>query len=259
VRIALAQMDVRWADPDANLTVARRMVARAADAGADLVLLPELWGSGYDLARAADYAAPLNMGLFQEMANLAREHDLYLLGSLLEVETGRVYNTAALYAPQGLVGRYRKIHRFGLMDEDRYLAAGDHPALCADLPWGATGLAICYDLRFPELFRGYAVQGARLILLPAEWPSPRIDHWRTLLRARAIENQCFVIGCNRVGADPNNAFGGASALIGPRGETLVEGGDGPELLVARIQVEQVDEARSYIPVLADRRPECYQL
>jgi predicted amidohydrolase len=118
-------------------------------------------------------------------------------------------------------------------------------------------LAICYDLRFPELFRGYALGGARLIVIPAQWPAPRIDHWRTLLRARAIENQCFVAGCNRVGTDPDNTFGGASAVIGPWGELLVEGGDQAALLVARITPAKVDEARRRIPVLSDRRPDRY--
>jgi len=145
------------------------------------------------------------------------------------------------------------------MQEDRYLAAGDQPALCEGTPWGTTALAICYDLRFPELFRTYALAGARLVLLPAQWPAPRNDHWRTLLRARAIENQCVVAGCNRVGADHNNFFGGASAVIGPWGELLVEGSDRAALLVAEVNFDAVEEARRRIPILSDRRPECYGL
>jgi predicted amidohydrolase len=252
-------MDVKWADPEANLATARQMIAQAAAQRADLVVLPELWGSGYDLANAADYATDLGTGLFHEMATSAREHDLHLAGSLLEASGERIYNTCALFGPQGLVGSYRKMHRFGLMQEDRYLGAGDQPALLTGLPWGKTALAVCYDLRFPELFRGYAVFGARLIVIPAQWPAPRIEHWRTLLRARAIENQCFVIGCNRVGADRDNVFGGASVVIGPWGELLVEGGDSPALLMAEVDLTEVEKARQRIPVLDDRRPECYQL
>ncbi len=259
IRIALAQMDVKWADPDANLAAARRMVAQAADAGADLVVLPELWGSGYDLAHAAVYATPLDAGLFREMALLARAHDLHVVGSLLESDDGQIYNTCALFGPAGLLGQYRKMHRFCLMQEDRYLAAGDQPALCQGTPWGPTALAICYDLRFPELFRTYALAGARLMLLPAQWPAPRIDHWRTLLRARAIENQCVVAGCNRVGVDHDNVFSGASAVIGPWGEVLVEEGEREALLVAEVDFDAVDEARRRIPILSDRRPECYGL
>lgn len=259
IKIALAQMDVRWADPAANLATARKMIALAASAGANLVVLPELWGSGYDLTHAADYATSVDDGLFGEMAALAREYGLHIAGSLLEESAGQVYNTCALLGPRGLVGCYRKLHRFSLMQEERYLAAGDRPALLSDLPWGATGLVICYDLRFPELFRGYAIAGARLVVIPAQWPAPRIDHWRTLLRARAIENQCVVAGCNRVGTDPNNVFAGASAVVGPWGEVLVEGDGDPALLLAQVDLAAVDEARQRIPVLHDRRPECYSL
>jgi omega-amidase len=259
IRIALAQMDVEWADPEANLATARQMVAQAATAGADLIVLPELWGSGYDLAHAADYTTPLDSGLFGEMVALAREHDLHVAGSLLEACEGRVYNTCVLAGPQGLLGHYRKVHLFRLMDEDRYLAPGGRPALCDSLPWGATALAICYDLRFPELFRGYAVAGARLMVIPAQWPVRRIEHWRALLRARAIENQCVVAGCNRAGADGDAVFGGASAVIGPWGEVLVEGDDAPALLVAQVDLAEVEKARRHIPVFGDRRPECYEL
>jgi predicted amidohydrolase len=193
------------------------------------------------------------------MGKLAAAHQLYLAGSLLEQEQGRVYNTHALYGPEGLLAHYRKIHLFRLMAEHTYLAPGEAPTLQRGLPWGPVGLATCYDLRFPELFRGYAVAGARLILVPAEWPAPRIDHWRTLVRARAIENQCFVAACNRVGADPNNRFAGASTIVGPWGEVLLEGDDTAGLLLAEVDPEGVDAARERIPVLSDRRPACYEL
>jgi predicted amidohydrolase len=259
IKIALAQMDVKWAEPESNLGAARRMVGQAAAEGADLVVLPELWGSAYDLAHAADYATPLHAGLFGEMAVLAREHGLYVAGSLLEEDGGRFYNTCVLYSPQGLVGSYRKLHLIGLMEEDRYLAPGDRLTLCDGLPWGVTGLAICYDLRFPEVFRTYAVAGAQLVVMPAQWPSPRIAHWQTLLKARAIENQCVIAACNRVGADPNNTFSGASAVIGPGGETLVEGGDQQALLMAQVDMAAVGEVRDFLPVFRDRRPACYTL
>lgn len=259
IKIALAQMDVKWAEPDVNLAVAREMVAQAAADGADLVVLPELWGSGYDLAHAADYATSVDGGFFSEMAALAQEQGLHVAGSLLESHDGRIYNTCALFSPQGLVGDYRKLHLIGLMDEDRYLAPGDKLTLCEGLPWGATGLAICYDLRFPEVFRAYAVAGARLMVIPAQWPAPRIEHWRLLLRARAIENQCIVAACNRVGADPNNEFVGASAVIGSAGEVLVEGKDRSALLIAEVDLAKVEETRHFLPVFHDRRPECYKV
>lgn len=259
IKIAVAQIDIQWADPEANLIAARQIVSQAASDGADLVVLPELWSSGFDLAHAIDYATSIDGGLFREMGTWAREYGLHIVGSLLEAEGSRIYNTSTLFGPGGLVGRYRKIHLFRLMDEHRYLSPGDQPTLCNAVPWGETGLAICYDLRFPELFRGYALAGARLVVIPAQWPAPRIDHWQTLLRARAIENQCVVVGCNRIGADPNNVFGGMSAVIGPWGEVLTEGGERSALLTAEVDLTVVDQARQRIPVLLDRCPECYEL
>jgi omega-amidase len=259
ISVALAQMDVVWADPDKNLQHVRGRVAEAAAAGAGLIVLPELWGSGYDLAHAAKYATPVSAGLFAEMATMAKRHQMSVAGSLLEEDAGHIYNTHVLFTPEGLAGRYRKMHLFRLMQEHQYLAPGCEPAVCEDVAWESTGLATCYDLRFPELFRGYALAGARLVIVPAQWPTPRIDHWRTLLRARAIENQCFVAGCNRIGSDPDNLFGGASAIVGPWGEVLVEGDTDPALLLAEIDLDKVDEARRRIPILLDRRAECYML
>ncbi len=138
------------------------------------------------------------------------------------------------------------------------MARAGERATLAKLPWGTAGLAICYDLRFPELFRGYALAGARLILLPAEWPHPRLAHWRTLLRARAIENQYFVAACNRVGADPNGTrFFGHSTLIDPWGEAIAEAGEEPCLLTATLDLAQVEEIRRKIPVFEDRRTDLY--
>jgi omega-amidase len=259
--LAIGQMDVALGDPETNLRTVQSLAAQAAEQGAELLLLPELWGSGYDLERADELADELNTGLFSAVAALARHHKLAICGSLLEwdVEAGRAYNTATLYDADGaLRGSYRKIHLIGLMHEDRYLGAGD-VAPTFETPWGRSALSICYDLRFPELFRRFVLDGAGLLLLPAEWPVQRIEHWRALLKARAIENQCFVVACNRVGADRANTFGGRSAVIDPRGETLVEGGDGTELLFATLKLDLLDEVRDFLPVFRDRRPEVYAL
>ena len=255
--LALAQMDVPAGQPEANLARVREFAAQAREAGADLLLLPELWLHGYDLERAADWAAPLGEGGFAHMAGLARQFRLHLAGSLLERHAGGVSNTAVLYAPDGaLLGAYRKVHLFRLMQEPHYLVAGDHATLCPT-PWGPTGLAICYDLRFPELFRRYALEGVCIIFLPAEWPAPRLEHWRILCRARAIENQVVLAACNRVGCDGQNTFGGHSAVVGPGGEVLVEGGEAEELLTVRVDLSQADALRRTIPILNDRRPELY--
>jgi predicted amidohydrolase len=260
--ISLVQMDCRLGEPEHNFARAAAYVEEAARRGSGLVLLPELWSTAYALDRAPELASPLADspeagGWFGRFAALAREHKVWLGGSLLEARGGRAYNCLAIYGPDGcLAAAYRKTHLFRLMDEEKHLGAGDETVVL-DAPWGKTGLAICYDLRFPELFRRYALAGARLIVLPAEWPHPRRTHWRTLLRARAIENQCFVAACNRIGTTGSNTFFGASALIDPWGETLVEGGEAEMVLTATLDLAQVDAVRQRIPIFADRRSELY--
>lgn len=260
--LSLAQMDCRQGEPEENFATATALVAEAARRGSDLVLLPELWSTAYALDRAPEFASPLAQipddgGWFGRFAGLARKHHVWLAGSLLEARAGHFYNCLAVYDDAGrLRAAYRKIHLFRLMDEEQYLAPGEE-LVTVDLPWGRAGLAICYDLRFPELFRRYALDQARLILLPAEWPHPRRPHWRTLLRARAIENQCFVAACNRVGTTDTNSFFGASAVIDPWGEALVEGGEAPMLLTVTIDLGLADAARKRIPVFADRRADLY--
>jgi predicted amidohydrolase len=148
------------------------------------------------------------------------------------------------------------LHLFRLMHEDEWLQAGSS-ALELDLPWGNTGLAICYDLRFPELFRKYAVDGAKMIVIPAEWPIERVEHWRALLVARAIENQCYIVATNAAGQTGDTVFGGHSMIVDPWGKIVIEGGDAPMLLTAEIEMDMVDEIRRRIPVFEDRRSDIY--
>ena len=257
--IGLAQMDILTGQPEANLARARDLVAQAQEEDVDLLLLPELWLHGYDLERAAEWAAPLGEGGFAHMAALAREFGLYVAGSLMERHAGGVSNTAVLCAPDGaLLGSYRKIHLFRLMQEHRYLAPGDHATLCPT-PWGPVGLAICYDMRFPELFRAMALAGAILFLVPAQWPVRRVEAWYLLARARAVENELIVAACNRVGDDGQVTFTGRSCVVGPWGNTLVEGDDQERLLIAQVDLREVRKARRYLTVYEDRRPDAYHI
>ena len=258
VTIALAQMTIALADPDRNEEQARSLSRHAAAQGADLLLLPELWPTGYDLSRKDQYAAPLDGGAFGCMADMARAHGLYVVGTALEANPGGApFNTATIFGPAGeLLGTYRKVHLFPPMGEAEHLAPGqDLPIF--DLPWGPTALAICYDLRFPEIWRRYTASGAHLILIPAEWPVRRIEHWRLLLRARAIENQLFVVGCNRAGTDADGEFGGYSAAVDPWGHVLAEADPDAQLVVVTLDLDQVERARRLLPFLNDRRPEVY--
>jgi predicted amidohydrolase len=258
LNISLAQIDIKFGDPAANFETVTRMTEEARRRGSDLILFPELWSTAYDLTHAANYASNLTSGLFAELSALARRTGIFLLGSTLSLlGENKFGNTLTVFAPDGtLLADYSKIHLFRLMDEHLHLTAGDQPVM-VDLPSGRAGLAICYDLRFPELFRGYALAGAEMTFLPAEWPHPRLVHWQTLVRARAIENQMFVFACNRVGRDPRNEFFGHSMAVDPWGEILAEGGEEEELLTLTVDLSKVQEARRRIPILSDRRPEVY--
>jgi len=251
-------MEIALGQPDRNQVAARTLAAEAANQGAELLVLPELWSTGYDLGQADAYAAPLDRGDFALMAQMAQENGLYVVSSALETNpAGRPFNTAALYSPDGtLVGAYHKIHLWAPLGEAEHMTPGDSlPTF--ELPWGRTALAICYDLRFPEMWRRYADAGTQLVIIPAEWPVRRVEHWRLLLRARAVENQFFVVGCNRAGADADGEFGGHSAAVDPWAQVLAEGGSEPGLIVATLDMDQVARSRSLFDFLGDRRPEIY--
>ncbi len=260
LRVALAQININAGDVAANVATVQTLAATAAARGADLLVLPELWSTGYVLEQATRLAEPLDQGLHQQLAELARSQQLAIVGSTLTWRgAAQPANTATCYDKTGtLLAAYDKIHLFDLMHERSYLVAGSTPT-CFDAVWGRSALAICYDLRFPELFRHYAVQGARVVLLPAEWPRVRTAHWRTLVQARAIENQCFVVAVNRVGSDAATTFGGHSLVVDPWGDVLVEGDEQPHLLFADLDLDLVDDVRRRMSVLQDRRPECYAL
>ncbi len=255
--VSVAQIDVAWGQPEVNLARASEWIAEARRRGSDLVVFPELWTTAYDLVRAGQYASTPDEGVFRSLSQLARQHHIYITGSVLKRQQDAIYNCAPLFSPAGdLLGDYDKIHLFRLMDEDKYLTAGRRTPLF-DLPWGRCALGICYDLRFPELFRKYALAGAELILIPAEWPYPRLEHWRTLLRARAIENQCFVVACNRVGRGGDAQFFGHSAVIDPWGRCLVEAGESEILLTVSLDLRLVQDVRRQLTVFDDRRPDVY--
>lgn len=256
--VSLAQMHITLGEVKRNFAVMEKMVAEAAARKSKLMVLPELWTSGYDLANAKNYADEMNKGMFALISKAATQYKTAIVGSLLEKRGLEVANSMPFFAPNGrMMGIYRKIHLFALMQEDKYLQPGSSP-LSIDLPWGTTGLAICYDLRFPELFRRYAIQdGANMILISAEWPLARIEHWRALIKARAIENQCYIVAVNTVGEIGDTVFGGHSMVVDPWGQIVVEAGEDQQLLTVDIELDRVQDVRSKIPVFEDRRNELY--
>ncbi len=256
ITIALAQIDIALGRPEENLAKVEGMIAEASESGAQVVLLPELWSTGYDLEGMEEHAKATE-GLLLRLSQLAEERSIYIIGSLITRKGEGYFNTAAIFSSQGqMVGQYDNAHLFPPLEEDRYFSPGRSTPLF-DLPWGKTALAICYDLRFPELFRKYALGGARVVFLPAEWPYPRLEAWRILLRARAIEDQLFIVACNRVGETKGYRFIGHSAICDPRGERVIEGGEKETLLVATIDLDLVEEVRRQLPFLKDRREDLY--
>lgn len=258
LKLSLAQMDIKLGDPEANFALARQWTAEAAQRGSELIIFPELWSSGYDLENWQKHASALGQGMFASLSDLAAEFKIGIAGSILESRNGKAYNTLTLFDSKGeQQAVYRKVHLFRLMQEEKWLAPGEESVL-VETNWGKTGLAICYDLRFVELFRKYALAGAKAIIIPAEWPARRTAHWQTLLRARAIENQMVIIAVNRVGESNGEIFSGRSAVIDPWGETIVEGDDRQSLLHAEIDMGLVDEVRKRIPIFEDRREDVYR-
>jgi predicted amidohydrolase len=263
--ISLVQMQVARCWPEENLRKGEAFIAEAARRGSNLVCFPEMWTTGFDWD-ANQQLAPQQEEVIARVAGLARRYHIWINGSMLVLnDEGRIANTSILFDDTGRqAGIYRKTHLFSLIHEDKYMAPGD--ALCTvDAPWGLTGLSICYDLRFPELYRTYALKGVKVQLAPSAFPHPRLPHWKVLVRARAIENQMFMIAVNQVGQeafDGGNTvtYFGSSCIIDPWGETVVEAGEQEEtLLTATIDTDKVDEVRSKMKVLRDRRPELYEL
>ena len=255
IKAAAIQFNVKPGDVDANLAHVRAALTRVSDQGADLAVLPEMWSSGFayknlnELARRSE-------GIVVELLELSRKLKLVICGSMPEPHGEKVYNSIHVIDNGSLAGVYRKMHLFSLLGEDRAFDAGDK-WLLADTSIGKVGVLICYDLRFPELSRRLALEGARVICIPAQWPRPRQDHWRALLMARAIENQLFVVSCNACGLIGKLDFFGMSMIIDPKGELLAEADDGSREIVAQLDMQILDDWRGQIPCFNDRRPELY--
>lgn len=255
IPVTLAQTHILYGNVKANVEHMRDIAANLPPGS--LLLLPELWSSSYDLDHSAIISRE-NEAALQQMAETARRRRLFIGGSLLLEMNSELVNSFNLADPDGaIIAQYQKIHLFRLMQEHEWMQPGNNP-LVVDLHGIKVGLAICYDLRFPELFRYYAAQGCKLILVSAEWPIRRVAHWKVLLQARAIENQCFVAGVGNVGDTGGSVYGGSSLLVDPWGRILLEGsGTDEQILSAEIDPAIADEFRQKIPALHDRRTDLY--
>ena len=252
IRIAIVQPALVEGACAANWRAARAALEQAGAGKADLVVLPEMWLTGYAYRDLSELAKRTPESVARVGA-IAKKHGYFVAGSWAERgEDGRLSNTALIVGPDGRVrARYRKVHLFGPMKEDRHFVRGQ-AACVAELEIGRVGLALCYDLRFPELARKMALAGAELLLYPAQWPEVRLGHFHTLLAARAIENQVFAAGVNRAGRSAAVLFGGGSTVIGPAGEVLAQLGGEAGFLEADLDLAQVAQVREKVTYLADR-------
>jgi predicted amidohydrolase len=255
IQAAALQFNVKQGDVDANLAYVRAALRRVAGQSAQLAVLPEMWSSGFSY-RNLNELAQHTPGIVEELLELSRDLKLVIVGSMPEPHGEKVFNTIYVADNGTLAGVYRKLHLFSLLGEDKAFDSGDS-WLLADTSIGKVGVIICYDLRFPELTRRLALEGADVICVPAQWPKPRQEHWRTLLRARAIENQLYVVACNACGQIGKLDFFGMSMIINPKGELLAEAGETEVEISAPLDMQMMADWRAQIPCFNDRRPELY--
>ncbi len=258
MKIYCCQFDIAWEDKPANYRKVRELLAQAKPQRDSLVLLPEMFATGFSMnvAKIAEDAA--NGPTLQFLSQSAAQIGVYLLGGFVcKGNDGKGRNDLAAFDPDGkLTVEYMKIHPFSFGEESKHYSGGDR---IARFPWSGSSVSpfICYDLRFPEVFRLATRDGAEIFAVIANWPQARESHWLALLQARAIENQCFVAAVNRCGADPNLAYSGRSRIIDPRGTILADAGSNECVIVAEIDLAALRSYRETFPALADMRSEFF--
>jgi predicted amidohydrolase len=258
IKITVAQFEINTNDVDKNLENGLNAIWQAALAGSNLIQLPELWLSGYDLQNCEKHSQ-ITIHYANQLQQLADQYRLTIGGSYITAQNGNYYNSFLLFQPGcSTPAVYNKIHLFSLLEEDKYFKAGEE-LTTAELEWGKVGIAICYDLRFPELARAYANHGIDCLLLPAQWGIRRSEHWRTLLKARAIENQIFIAASCAIGSLQNTHLAGYSAVLDPWGNILAEAGsDEPACLTVGIDLNEIIRVRQMLPSGKDQRRDLYR-
>lgn len=261
MRTHIIQFEIKDGDVAHNLNTVKERINELVLEENDVVVLPEMWSTGYRLEEIDDLASDYLEPILSEMKELAVQHKINIVGgSIANKVNGEVYNTAFVLNPSGeLVHQYSKMHLVPMLNEPKYLAAGEEKVSTFELNGEKAGLVICYDLRFPELFRDLALMDAKIIFVVAEWPIERTAHWRTLLRARAIENQCYIVGSNVVGTQTNGTtFAGHSVIIDAFGNVLAEGDNESEQIVSEtIDVSTIAQIREDVPIFKSRRKDLY--
>ena len=259
MRVVGCQLDIAWEDKEANFGRVRALLGRDQPPAGSLIVLPEMFATGFSMDVGLT-AEPPGGPTSRFLAELARERQCFVLGGLVERDgAGHARNLALGFDPQGReFHRQAKLHPFGLAGETAWCAPGQSIATFA---WqGAVAASfICYDLRFPEVFRVASARGASILVVLANWPEAREAHWLALLRARAIENQAYVVAVNRCGRDPHLAYGGRSLVVDARGEIVADTGRREGCLVTELDLPGLAAYRREFPALADLRRDLWSL
>jgi predicted amidohydrolase len=256
LRVAALQHDIMWNDRDANFEHLAPMIRAAAAAGAGLVLCTETFSTGFAVD-VPELGEPEGGPSSTFLADQAREHGVWVGGSCPEVpldtpaDDQRPYNSFVLAGPDGTIHRYRKIHPFTFAGEEKWFRAGDS-FVTVEIEGLRVSLFVCYDLRFADEFWQLALD-TDVYLVPANWPAKRRLHWQSLLQARAIENQAYVVGVNRVGDGGGLAYSGDSRIVDPLGELLTTAAHTETMLLADLTAARVAETRDHFRFLQDRR------
>lgn len=262
MKIAIYQMEILPGNPEGNMRKVNEWIQKEVESSQpDVVVLPEMWTTSYTLEEIHLQADRNGEMVIPFLQTLAKSHDVNIVGgSFANNVDGKIYNTAVVIDRQGeVVYQYDKVHLVPMLNEPKYLAGGEKVPEVFELDGVKVGLIICYDLRFPEIIRPLALEGAEVLFIVAEWPDARIHHWKNIQVTRAIENQMFVVSCNNVGVNGNDTFGGTSMVVNPWGETLLEGTESnEESLVTSIDVNEASAAREKVPVFTSRVPHLYK-
>jgi omega-amidase len=257
MRCCSAQITSCWEDPATTLQKIRPLISYAAESGARIIAFPEQFATGWDPGsnrHLQDESGPI----VTTLKTCAKEYSIAILGSFRKTHQPLPVNTAvAIGADGSVIAQYAKIHPFTFAGEDRCYSAGDDIAIF-EVGGMRMGIAICYDLRFPELFRIYADRGVHGVIVPSAWPKSRLRHWELFIRTRAAENQMYVIGVNTTGSNPVDVYAGASMTAGPDGSVIARADEGETLLYSDLDSVAVEDARRHFPVHKDQRTDLYR-
>ena len=255
-KAGVIQFDVECGRVEDNLTKISGYLETLASENVSLAVLPEMFSCSFDNQNLKEHSGS-TQNIIEKLSIFALDHRMAIAGTLPELEGDRVFNTMVFIDTDGKIkGRYRKLHLFRLTGEHLYYTAGSD-SVTVESTLGRIGLMTCYDLRFPELARALFLKGAELIVVSAQWPEPRKEHWETLIKARAIENQLFMVSSNRIGKEAGLTFPGMSMIVDPMGKLIAHAGNNESCAFAEIDPATVENIRTLIPCMADRRPEVY--